>query len=233
MPILIVTPVKDSLDTARDTIETVVAYKGAIEYLIFDDHSERETSEWLKHAASTYSLSLLTAKEIGAGASPNQWHLLQELEKRRKGRAILFIESDVRIGKSTIEDLYNYALTLDNPGMIGAVTVDDQDTICYPYGYVARQKGSVVETHKRVSFCCTLITDSFLLDLSINELSPKKSWFDVELSKKSRSFGYKNYILLNQRVYHRPHSSRPWKKEKYRNPIRYYIKKLITGRDSI
>ncbi len=230
---MIVTPVKDSLNTARETIETVVAYKGDSEYLLFDDHSGDETREWLKNAATFYSLSLITAKEIGAGDSPNQWHLLQELAQRRKGRAILFIESDVRIEKSTIEELYEFSRNADKPGMVGAVTVDEHNAVCYPYEYVGKHTGEIVETHKRVSFCCTLITDTFLSQFPIEELHPKKSWFDVELSKKARSFGYKNYILLNQRVYHRPHSSRPWKKEKYRNPIRYYIKKLITGRDNI
>ena len=45
--------------------------------------------------------------------------------------------------------------------------------------------------------------------------------------------GFHNYLFINLPVLHRPHGSRPWKKLKYTNPLKYYWLKYTKGLDKI
>jgi hypothetical protein len=65
------------------------------------------------------------------------------------------------------------------------------------------------------------------------ELSAKKDWFDIHISRQSKKLGFKNYLIREQGVLHLPHSSRPWKQLKYSNPLKYYFHKLFSHRDRI
>ena len=90
-----------------------------------------------------------------------------------------------------------------------------------------------VATTKRLSFCCTLLTNAFLQAFDFANLNPDKDWFDVTISNESRKHGFTNLLLLGTPVTHLPHASRPWKQLKYTHPLKYYWLKLIHGRDKI
>ncbi len=231
--LLIVTPVKNSLDTTIKTIEAVSQYRSIHEYLVFNDNSDTETTQWLEENSIQLGYTLLQAQEITPEDSPNQRALLIELLTRCRGRDILIVESDVIINQNTITGLQDAANTLESPGLIGAVTVDADGVPCFPHAHLKGKTGSVIQLNSSISFCCTLLSRSFFDTISAASLSRKKEWFDIFLSKKARNSGYKNYILLNQKVFHRPHSSRPWKKMKYTHPIRYYLGKFFARRDRI
>ena len=53
------------------------------------------------------------------------------------------------------------------------------------------------------------------------------------ISRKSIQLGLSNYLLVTSDVLHKPHSSRPWKQLKYKNPLKYYYQKLIKRLDRI
>ncbi len=231
--LLIVTPVKNSLATTIKTIEAVSQYRSRNEYLIFNDNSDSETLTWLEENSNRLGYTLLHAQELTPEGSPNQRALLIELQRRCRGRDILFVESDVIISQTTIPELLNAVNTLESPGLIGAVTVDVDGVPCFPHAHLKGKTGWVIELNSSISFCCTLLTHSFFSSFTASALSRKKEWFDIYLSKKARNSGYKNYILLNQKVFHRPHSSRPWKNLKYTHPIRYYLGKFFARRDRI
>src|SRR5690606_28531566 len=90
-----------------------------------------------------------------------------------------------------------------------------------------------IETKKSLSFCCTLLSLPFLKRYDFRALKPSKDWFDTFISKQSIALGFKNVVLTETRVLHKPHGSRPWKQVKYSNPVKYYWLKLIKRRDKI
>jgi hypothetical protein len=152
----------------------------------------------------------------------------------KKDAHLVIVESDVIVRRETIDGLNSLADTLPNAGMIGAVTVDHEGKIHFPYLYAANdgQSGTYISEHS-ITFCCTLLTNNFLRKFDFNELPETLDWFDVPITRKSRAFGFKNYISKDFPVLHQPHGSRPWKMLKYKNPILYYFKKFIFRRDRI
>lgn len=119
--------------------------------------------------------------------------------------------------------------------MVAAVTVDGEGEINFPYLYARKMstEQSTISTTKRFSFCCTLLTNEFLASYSFERLDPTKQWYDVAISHQSLHRGFCNLLMLDNRVLHRPHSSRPWKQLKYTNPLKYYWLKLTKRRDRI
>lgn len=64
-------------------------------------------------------------------------------------------------------------------------------------------------------------------------LDPSKNWYDVTISHESLKRGFQNYLFTTLPVWHRPHSDRPWKQLKYKNPLKYYWLKYTKGLDKI
>ena len=73
----------------------------------------------------------------------------------------------------------------------------------------------------------------FVFCLGFTNLDAQKTWYDIFISHKSTSMGFRNYLLTEAPVLHLPHSSRPWKKLKYTNPLKYYWQKYTKGLDKI
>ena len=65
------------------------------------------------------------------------------------------------------------------------------------------------------------------------DLDDTKDWYDTTISQTSISLGFKNYVLMDVQVLHKPHGSRPWKMLKYSQPLKYYWKKFWHGKDKI
>ena len=116
--------------------------------------------------------------------------------------------------------------------MIAAVTTDENGRINFPYEYARHIKEDGI-CKKRLSFCCTLLTNELLRAYDFNQLDESKNWFDVHISHVSQKLGFENILQVGNPVIHKPHSSRPWKQLKYTNPILYYWRKLTQHRDRI
>ena len=233
----IITPVKDSLDTTLKTIECISKAEKSFSsnYTIYNDFSSKETTECLTASTQKFDYEIINLKDVTSHPSPNYLLVLQMAQKKAlsDGAHLLIIESDVLVEQDTIQKLYDYCKLLDRPGMIAAVTTDADGVINFPYLYARNFKSKVVNTKKRLSFCCTLLTNDFLRQFDFALLNPEKSWYDVFISHKSIELGFNNYLVTTLPVLHLPHSSRPWKQLKYTNPIKYYWRKLIDKRDKI
>ncbi|MBP6356487.1 MAG: glycosyltransferase family 2 protein [Paludibacter sp.] len=233
----IITPVKDSLDTTLKTIECISKAEKSFSsnYTIYNDFSSEETTECLTASVQKFDYEIINLKDVTSHPSPNYLLVLQMAQKKAlsDGAHLLIIESDVLVEQDTIQKLYDYCKLLDRPGMIAAVTTDADGVINFPYLYARNFKSKVVNTKKRLSFCCTLLTNDFLRQFDFALLNPEKSWYDVFISHKSIELGFNNYLVTTLPVLHLPHSSRPWKQLKYTNPIKYYWRKLIDKRDKI
>ncbi len=232
--LLIIMPVKNALNTAEPAIERICNSKANAEFLVYNDLSTPENTQLL-HDWQSKGFQLINLSDMVSTPSPNYRHTLRDARRRalENNGGLLIIESDVFVEHDTIERLVNYARTLENCGMVAAITCDKEGQINFPYLHITPDGREVLPTSKRLSFCCTLLTNQLLQKLDFDSLSEKKDWFDVQISRDSREMGFTNYVVPALKVLHLPHSSRPWKQLKYSNPVLYYFKKFFLRRDRI
>ena len=232
---IIITPVKDSLETTKRTIKAISKAEGNFEYLIFNDFSSPETKHFLDQANKEYDFQLINLEEITSTPSPN-YKLILELAQKialDKNLPLIIIESDVVIQPETIVELLKILQNKPNSGIIGAITVDNSGNYNFPYSFEKTKSCEVINTKHSLSFCCTLLSPQFLNAFNFENLSNKKDWFDIFISRQSKKSGFNNYLAKGVEVLHLPHSSRPWKNLKYTKPALYYLKKYFNKRDRI
>ena len=227
----IVMPVKDSWETAEAAIRAVLA--SGYTLMVYDDCSTSETAARLDALRDETGIEVVHVAEHTDLPSPNYRWVLIEAQRSclAKGEHLVIVESDVLVKPETIGRLVESA-TASSIGLVAAVTVDENDVVNFPYEY-AKSWTQDGECKKRLSFCCTLLTNDFLRAYDFQQLDPKKNWYDVHISRMARQFGFVNILQVSNRVVHKPHSSRPWKQLKYTNPLLYYWRKLTQGRDKI
>lgn len=232
--LLIITPVKDSIETALQAIERICKSKGDFPYVVYNDYSLDETKLILQ-TNTVMGYELININENVNTPSPNYRFTLRDARQKaiENEAGLLIVESDVFVRPDTIQKLFQFAQSRLDCGMVAAITVDENGQINFPYTHIVPNGDEAMVTHHRLSFCCTLLTFSLLKKLDFELLSNKKDWFDVQISKNSRNKGFTNYILPQVKVEHRPHSSRPWKKLKYSNPVKYYFQKWFYRKDRI
>ncbi len=232
---IVITPVKDSLDTCKQTIDAIMNANGDFEYVVFNDFSKKETKQYLDEAAARMNFNVIHLEDATKTPSPNYKLVLQMAQKMatEKHCSLIIIESDVVVKKDTITELLAIMKDKQTPGVIGAITVDESGSYNFPYTFEKKKSTEIVDTHHSLSFCCTLISPAFLEEFSFKTLDENKDWFDVFVSRQSRKMGFRNYLAKGVEVLHLPHSSRPWKNLKYKNPVLYYFKKFVLKRDRI
>ena len=233
----IITPVKDSIDTTIDTVKAIMSsdIKVPFTYTIYNDFSTPENTQRLEKASKEYGFQLVNLSDLTDHPSPNYLLVLQKTQKEaiEADAGLLIVESDVTVQKDTLQALFDGASERKDCGMAAAITTDENGEINFPYLYAKGRKPHVYDEKKRFSFCCTLLTPTFLKAFDFHLLDPTKNWFDVTISHESIHKGFHNYLFINLPVLHRPHGSRPWKQLKYTNPLKYYWLKFTKGLDKI
>ena len=231
-PLHIIMPVKDSPDTTREAIMALLQTPD-IDFTVYNDFSSPENTALLQQLAQEQGFRLINWADRTDHPSPNYRLTLQDAQQRAlaDGAHLVIVESDVLVKPDTITRLSD--MVNDKVGMVAAVTVDNEGVVNFPYQYARRLHGDVVNTRKRFSFCCTLLTNRLLQAYDFHLLDPTKAWYDVTISHQSIQLGLHNLLMLNNPVIHRPHSSRPWKQLKYTHPLRYYWQKITKKRDRI
>ena len=223
-------PVKDSLQTAEQAIRAIVA--SGYTLTVYDDNSTAENAARLDALSAELGISVMHISEQTDHPSPNyRWVLIRaQRECLESGQHLVIVESDVIVRPSTISTLVQSVRS--KVGLVAAVTHNENGDVNFPYDYARRikQDGSC---KKRFSFCCTLLTNEFLRAFDFEQLDPTKNWYDVTISHMSLKLGFDNILQVSNPVLHKPHSSRPWKRLKYTNPLLYYWRKLTQRRDKI
>lgn len=232
---IIITPVKDSLETTKLTIEAISKSKGEFEYYIFNDFSNLQTKNYLDSAKREFDFNVIHLEEITSNPSPNYKLVLEMGQKMAldKKCPLIIIESDVVIKTVTLPELLKILRSERNAGIVGAITVDKSGQYNFPYTFETKKSDEILNTSHSLSFCCTLLAYDFLTQFNFNSLSQKKDWYDIYVSRQSKKLGFNNYLAKGVEVLHLPHSSRPWKNLKYKNPFLYYFKKIFNKRDRI
>lgn len=233
--LLVITPVKNSINLTEKTIRAVMdgMDKQQMKYVVYDDFSDIETVQRLDILASELGFEVVHLSDFIESPSPNYRYILQKAQERaiENDEHLVIVESDVVINRDTFVKL-NRAVE-EGVGLVASVTVDEKGAINFPYLFAKKWREEDKATKKRISFCCTLLTNEFLKSYDFGNLDATKNWYDVFISHKSIELGFKNIILMSDRVLHRPHSSRPWKLLKYTNPLKYYWIKYTKGFDKI
>lgn len=224
-------PVKDSILTAEESIRAIVASGSAL--TVYDDFSSEETAHRLDELEKETAIRVVHLSSLTDHPSPNYRLVLQtaQQEALREGKHLVIVESDVTVTPDTFGRMLEKAAP--GVGLVAAVTHNESGEINFPYEYARKLTRETITTRKRLSFCCTLLTEELLRAFDFAELDPQKNWYDVYISHKSVQLGFRNLLMLDNPVVHKPHSSRPWKLLKYSNPLKYYLLKLMHGRDKI
>jgi hypothetical protein len=232
---LVITPVKDSLETTTETIQSVLKSDGIFRYRIYNDFSSPETTSALTRLSAEQGFELINLADITTTPSPNYRLVLQLSQQTALEHhlPLIIVESDVEIQPDTLTELVRQSKELPKCGMVASVTHDRDGRINFPYLNFRRTKKNIVNTRHSLSFCCTLLSTDLLKKYDFKTLSAEKNWYDVSISRKSVQLGLNNYLLLSAPVLHKPHSSRPWKQLKYTNPLKYYYQKLVKRLDRI
>lgn len=225
-------PVKDAVASAERSIRAIVNSGHSL--TVYDDYSTPENKERLEQLSKELSFSLIHLSDVIDHPSPNYRTVLIDARQRAltSHQSLIIIESDVEVKPHTIADLQ--ALVAPRVGMVASVTENEAGEVNFPYEYAKGWRKEVVDTKKRFSFCCTLLTEEMLQAVDFEQvLDEKKNWYDVTLSHLSLKKGFHHLLRMDSPVIHRPHASRPWKQLKYEHPLRYYWRKMIYGRDKI
>jgi len=239
----IFTPVKDSIASTLEAIDGVLNARLAVPhtYTVYNDFSLPENKARLEVAAASKGFQLVNLSDLTDHPSPNYLLMLQRERKicLETGAALLIVESDVTVGAETLQELWDAAQQRKDAGIVAAPTMDRTGAYNYPYHFMKeKERGKegekrIIKTRKHCSFCCSLLTPELLRRVDFETLDSTKNWFDVTISHLSLEKGLQNYIIASSPVLHRPHSSRPWKQLKYKNPIKYYWIKFTKGFDKI
>jgi len=226
----IIMPVKDAMPMAEQAVRAIVA--SGYTLTVYDDNSTAENAARLNALSAELNIRIVHVADYTDHPSPNyRWVLIDaQRECLANGQHLVIIESDVIVSKSTLDALCAQV----NPriGLIASATKDEKGIINFPYEYARKMKTDGV-CKKRLSFCCTLLTNEFLQAYDFNLLDPEKNWYDVHISHTAQNLGFGNILLVSNPVLHKPHSSRPWKQLKYTNPLLYYWRKLTRHLDKI
>ncbi|WP_194777189.1 glycosyltransferase [Pararhodonellum marinum] len=233
--VLVITPVKNALENTLLTIKAIQASTLPLEYRVYNDFSDEETKLALVNHTKKYPFGLIHLQDITDTPSPNYKLVLQDAQKRalKMGLPLLIVESDVEVKQDTLEKMLNFQEAHSDAGMVGAITVDADGKVNFPYLKFKNVKERNFETKRSLSFCCTLLSLGFLEKYDFLNLDQSKDWYDTHISEVSIKLGFKNYVLMDTPVLHKPHSSRPWKQLKYSNPVKYYWNKIFQGKDKI
>ena len=232
---LIITPVKNSLENTLLTVQSIKKSNIQCKYFVYDDFSEPEISKTLREEAKRLDYTYIHLSTLTNTPSPNYKFVLQDAQKKalEMGLDLIIVESDVEVKENTFENLLNFKNNHREVGLVGAITVGYDNQINFPYLKFKGESKEIIPTHRSLSFCCTLLSNAYLKAYDFMQLDNSKDWFDTVISHKATELGFKNYVLMNDTVLHKPHGSRPWKQLKYTNPLKYYWLKFTKGRDKI
>ena len=232
----IIMPVKDSIEIAENAIRAIVESGHTL--CVYDDNSQIENAKHLDKLVEELHIKVVHLSDLTDHPSPNYRLVLQlaEQEALATSRHLLIVESDVIIKADTLNRMLEEVQ--EGVGMVAAVTVNEDGIYNFPYHYLRRWHyrwygKKTIATKKRFSFCCTLLTNELLHKADFRLLDPTKNWYDVTISHWSVSLGLRNLLMLGNPVLHLPHSSRPWKRLKYTNPLLYYWRKITQKKDRI
>ena len=133
--VIVITPVKNSLETTLDTARAIGSSSIAVRHVIFNDFSTEETKTGLAQNQSEIGYELIHLEDHTDHPSPNYKLVLQMAQKMANEAELplLVIESDVVVKSDTVSGLLYFQNTMTKSGLVGSVTVDENGVVNFPY----------------------------------------------------------------------------------------------------
>ncbi|MBQ5373235.1 MAG: glycosyltransferase family 2 protein, partial [Bacteroidaceae bacterium] len=111
--LLIITPVKDSIQTTLDTIHAIMESGISVPYTytIYNDNSTPENTAILEKEAEKYGFRLVNICDLTDHPSPNYLLVLQmaQEEALAQNAGLCIVESDVTVKPDTLQRLFDGA----------------------------------------------------------------------------------------------------------------------------
>ena len=174
----IIMPVKDSIEIAERAIRAIVNSGHTL--CVFDDNSLPKNAQRLDEIAAETSIQVVHISDLTDHPSPNYRLVLQRSQQEALAtmRHLVIVESDVIVKNETLNKMREEVQ--EGVGMVAAVTVDEEGTYNFPYHYLHRLRyrflpQKTIETKKRFSFCCTLLSNELLQKVDFQLLDPTKN----------------------------------------------------------
>ena len=106
--VLVITPVKNAIETTLDTARAIAASSVKVQHVIFNDFSTEETKASLEKHREEIGYSLIHIEDLTDHPSPNYKLVLQLAQQQalETGIPLLVVESDVVVTPTTIETLF-------------------------------------------------------------------------------------------------------------------------------
>lgn len=206
----IITPVKDSIEFTLETVKAILdsEIKVPYTYTVYNDFSTEENTKILEESSKQLGFRLVNLSDLTNHPSPNYLLVLQMAQKEaiEAEAGLLIVESDVVVKKNTLQDLFDGALARPDCAIAAAVTTDESGEINYPYLHAKGNENKIYAEKKHCSFCCSLLTLSFLKEFDFHQLDATKNWYDVTISHEALKKGFQNYLFTVLPVWHRPHT---------------------------
>lgn len=109
----IITPVKDSIETTLQTIQSVLNSQLSVAhiYTVYNDFSTPENTLRLQEASKQMGFELVNLSDLTSHPSPNYLLVLQRSQKRAlaEGAGLCIVESDVTVRPNTLQGLVDGA----------------------------------------------------------------------------------------------------------------------------
>jgi len=227
---LVLIPFRDSLTTLQRTILALKKPAPEIPLLLCDDASSAQCLKELNTWLETQNWSKVDVLSLPVGEDAPQYGLALRAGLQRahnEMRQLLVVESDVEVLPGVVLGLQRVLQRKPDAVMAGAVTIDPEGVWNFPYAgtfRAAKLRSSPLIRRRSLSFCCTLLDHGFV-DHLLHTPFPDTGWMDLKISAMARKLGTL-WLALDLQVVHHPHSSRPWKLLKYKNPLLYYFYKI-------
>ena len=177
----IIMPVKDSIAIAERAIHSIVDCGYTL--CVYDDNSLPENAQRLDKIAAEKHIQVVHVSSLTDHPSPNYRLVLQQSQQQAliENKHLLIVESDVIIKANTLNRMLEEVQK--GVGMVAAVTVDEQGEYNFPYHYLHRLRyrflsKKTIDTKKRFSFCCTLLTNELL-----KKATPWEQWGYVPVAE--------------------------------------------------
>ena len=147
---LVITPVKDSLNTTIETILSIQNSTGNFHYCIFNDFSSEETNNELKFLSIQYHFELINLSEITDTPSPNYRLVLQMAQQKALELEfpLIIVESDVEVQSNTLGELIRQSKNLPDCGMVASITRNHEGKINFPYLNFKSTKKEIVKKNQ-------------------------------------------------------------------------------------
>ena len=126
--LLVITPVKNSIDLTEKTIRAVMDSmdKQQMKYVVYDDFSDIETAQRLDALACELGFEVVHLSDVIDSPSPNYRYILQKAQESaiENDEHLVVVESDVVVNQTTFVKLNERVA--GGVGLVASVTIDEK-----------------------------------------------------------------------------------------------------------